>query len=29
VGAVHPDDVTGGPVWIPVAVEPDNEGASK
>ena len=29
VGAVHPDDVVGGPVWIPVAVEPDTEGASK
>ena len=29
VGAVHPDDVTSGPVWIPVVVSPDNEGASK
>ncbi len=29
VGAVHPDDVAGGPVWIPVAKAPDNEGASK
>ena len=28
VGAVHPDDVTGGPVWIPVA-EPDAANGAK